>query len=881
MAIDIDATTVETRGCLEGPERQKVLVDWNNTAASLPTDRCVHELIAEQARRRPSATIEDLTGQSLTYAELEARAARLARHLQALGVGRGGLVAVAVDRSLEMIVAVLAVLKAGGAYVPLDPAYPRERLALMLDDAQPLVVLTKESLLARLPHRHGQIVCLDRDSDEIARHESVAPDCQAGPNDLAYVIYTSGSTGRPKGVMVEHGSLCNLLQDMRRRPGLTQEDTLLAVTTLSFDIAGVELYLPLLTGARLVVVDRRTAADGRLLLEALERFRATVMQATPATWRMLVDAGWSGTLGLKALCGGEALPLALGRQLLDRCAQVWNLYGPTEGTIWSTFQRVDRAAEAVSIGRPFANTSVYIVDESLAPVAIGKPGELWIGGVGVARGYLNRPDLTAECFLANPFANGRIYRTGDIARYLPDGRIQFLGRIDNQVKVRGFRIELGEIETALEQRDDVRAAVAVAREQRGEQRLVAYVVPQPGHTPRSSELRRALAQRLPEYMVPAAIVTVVELPLTPNGKVDRKALPDPEPEAEGEAIAPRNLVEARLVEIWERVLGVAPIGIRHNFFDLGTDSLTAARLFVEVEKAFGCRLPLTPVFEAPTIEQLAELVRTGIHSSATSSLVPIQPQGTRPPLFCVHGGAGTILFYHELSRRLGPDQPFYGLQSRGIYGRNSPLRTVEEMAEHYLGELEQIRPCGPYHLVGYCFGGIVAYEMAQRLRERGEEVALLALINAPSPAYIHRHNPWFRSEGDDAPPPPPPPRSRPRRSATALVWPVRKWVHNARFKAYMALGRPLPENWRNGYFVRLAHVAERQYEPRPCPGELLLLRGEGLYVEPDLGWGALVGKRLRSVEIPGQHVIPRDSMSEPRVALVAEQLQQAIRRAGT
>ncbi|HET8672980.1 MAG TPA: alpha/beta fold hydrolase, partial [Thermoleophilaceae bacterium] len=473
----------------------------------------------------------------------------------------------------------------------------------------------------------------------------------------------------------------------------------------------------------------------------------------------------------------------------------------------------------------------------------------------------------------------RMYRTGDLARFMPDGRVEFLGRIDNQVKVRGYRIELGEIETVLEEGEDIRAAVAVAREHQGEKRLLAYVVPQAGRSPGSAELRRRLAERLPAYMVPSAIVRVDEFPLTPNGKVDRNALPDPgsELELDGEVVAPRNSVERRLVQIWERVLGISPIGIRHDFFDLGADSLTAARLFAEVEKAFGRKLPLTPVFEAPTIERLAELVSGKRASSSASSLVPIQPRGDRPPLFCVHGGAGTILFYHELARRLGSEQPFYGLQARGIYGRDTPLRTVEDMAAHYVSELRQVQPEGPYHLVGYCFGGIVAYEMAQRLRAAGEEVALLGLINAPSPLYIHAHNPWFRPQDDDAPPPPP--RSRLRSWLGLRVWPLRRRLHHARFGAYVTLGRPLPDKFRNGYFLLIAHIAERDYQPRPYAGTLLSLHGESLYVEPDLGWGELVGDGLTSVEVPGSHVIPRDSMAEPLVGFVAKELQRALERA--
>ncbi len=731
-------------------ERQQMLVEWNQPERAYPKDRMLHELIAEQVERTPNAVAVVFRDQELTYWQLNDRANRLAQHLQSLGVGPNVLVAICVERSLEMLVGLLGILRAGAAYVPLDPAYPTDRLAFMLEDCQPLVLVTQKRLQNRLPRHQAQIVWLDAQTTVIETGELQQ---RSQPNDLAYVLYTSGSTGKPKGVQISNQALVNLLCAMQREPGLCAGDTLLAVTTLSFDISGLELFLPLISGARVVVADREAVLDGVRLSSLIERSGATVMQATPATWRMLLAAGWTGSRGLKILCGGEAWPPALADELLPRCKSLCNMYGPTETTIWSSVDRVE-AGKPILIGNPIANTTFYVLDACQELVPIGVPGELYIGGDGVAQGYLKRPDLTEERFMNDPFSGNpgaKLYRTGDLVRRRLDGQIEFLHRTDQQVKIRGFRIELEEVEATLKRHPGVSDCLALAREDMpGDKQLVAYIVPKDGQlAPRTEELRNFLKEKLPVYMIPTALVELERLPLTPNGKVDRKGLPAPgrssgKPTLVGRVIAPRTPMESGLQRIWEQVLGNKVASVRDNFFDSGGHSLLAVRMFALIEKDFDVRLPLATLYDAPTIEGIARILQGEVASSGWSSLVSIHPSGSRPPLFCFHGAGGNVLLYRKLSHYLGVDQPFYGLQAQGLDGSSPLLTTIEEMAARYVKEIRSVQPHGPYFLGGYCLGGSIAYEAAQQLRAQGEEVALLALFDTLNWHKV-RLNIWSKS----------------------------------------------------------------------------------------------------------------------------------------
>lgn len=605
------ARRVSQLDMLTDAERHQVLVEWNRTQRDYPRDPCVHHLFQALAARTPDALAVVFEDRSLTYRELDARSDCLARYLRGLGVGPEVLVGIGVERSPEMVVGLLGILKAGGAYVPLDPAYPPDRLAFMLEDADVGVLLTQSHLCSAWPAGRTRRVCLDSDWPAIEACGHDAPPAEVGPHHLAYVIYTSGSTGKPKGVQVLHGGLVNFLVSMADCPGLGCDDVVLGLTTLSFDIAGLELYLPLISGARIELVGRELAQDGPRLAALLEARGVTLMQATPATWRLLIETGWAGRPALRILCGGEALPRALADQLLRSGGEVWNVYGPTETTIWSTVGRVFAGPSPVSIGRPIANTQVYILDSALQPVPPGVSGELCIGGDGLARGYLNRPELTAEKFVVNPFGPGRIYRTGDLARFLPDGSIECLGRLDHQVKIRGFRIELGEIEAALARHPAVRQNVVVAREDApGDKRLVAYVVSARTSGPSADELRAHLAGQLPEYMVPSAFVVMERLPLTPNGKVDRKALPAPAAGAyQREVLPARDELDRVLIGWWEELLKVAPVGVGDTFVALGGHSLLAAVVCARARETWGVELPIRRLLDSSKLSDLADWIR--------------------------------------------------------------------------------------------------------------------------------------------------------------------------------------------------------------------------------------------------------------------------------
>lgn len=598
---------------LSQPER--ILFDQLNATQAEYPDACLHTLIEEQTARTPNSIAVLFHDQQWTYRQLDERANEFADALRALDVTSETLVGVCMERSPEMLAALLGIHKAGGAYVPLDPMFPHDRLAFMLADSSAPVLITQTSLASLFPEYAGKLLLLEellQATKQTSRNKA-----RITPENLAYVLYTSGSTGKPKGVMIAQRALVNFLVSMQRQPRLTVDDTLLAVTTLSFDIAGLELYLPLISGARVVIADRETASDPNLLMKEIERCDATVMQATPATWRMLVDAGWQGKPDLKILCGGEALPGDLAAELLKRGAALWNLYGPTETTIWSTLYRVDRSSAestTVSIGKPIANTQVHILNGNLQPVPIGVIGDLYIGGDGLARGYWNRPALTAEKFIPNPLdSTSSVYKTGDLARYRADGNIEFLGRSDHQVKVRGYRIEMGEIELALAGHAAVGQAVVVARrDNSSEATLAAYVVPaEAGKEPDANQLRAFLRQSLPEYMIPSAFVTLDAFPLTPNGKVDRRALPEISNKdlvAVAEYAPPRTPEEQAIADICAEVLHLERVGIHDNFFDIGGNSLIATRLIFQLQEYFQVRLPLVRLFEMPTVAGLAKAI---------------------------------------------------------------------------------------------------------------------------------------------------------------------------------------------------------------------------------------------------------------------------------
>ena len=614
-ALEQPDTPISQLPLLTEPELRLSTQEWNATDTPL-ADETVTQRFERQAARSPHAVAARFDDVSRTYGELNADANRLAHLLRRHGVGAGVPVGLCISRSIDMLTAVLAVLKAGGAYVPLDPWFPVDRLAFMAQDSAIPVLLTEDSLQGRFDLPAGvRTICIDGDAAAIAAEPAndVAASGAASPDDPAYIIYTSGSTGRPKGVIIGHRSLMNLLESFRAEPGIDANDVLVAVTTLSFDIAGLELLLPLIAGAQVVIASREAASDPASLAALLRNAGATVLQATPATWRLLVDSGWNDGNGLRILCGGEALHPDLARRLVETGAAVWNVYGPTETTIWSTCHRVTGGdAGTVPIGRPIANTRLYVLDPMGQPVPVGVPGELYIGGEGVAIGYLNRPELTAERFVTDPFAGrsaARMYRTGDVVRQRADGVVEYIGRADHQVKVRGFRIELGEIENVLGAHPAVAQAVVVVREnQPGDAYLAAYVRLSNGRMPDASEYRAFLKERLPDYMLPAAFTPVDAFPMTPNGKIDRQHLPEPDngrPVSRAPFAAPRNRLERAIADVWCDVLRLQSVGPDDNFFDLGGHSLLLVQAQTRIRNATGHEVKVVDMFRYPTIRTFA------------------------------------------------------------------------------------------------------------------------------------------------------------------------------------------------------------------------------------------------------------------------------------
>ncbi len=1296
-AAGVPATPVRQLPLLEPAAQAQLMARWNGPAFARPIAATFLEAFAEQTHRRPDAAAVTCRGITLSYRELDQRSSQLAHHLVTLGVRPGTLAGVCIERSIEMVVAVLGILKAGGAYVPVDPGFPRERIALMLADADAPVLLTQAALLPGLPPGNATVFCLDRDWDRAARMPRTPPAVFPGVDDLAYVIYTSGSTGRPKGVEISHGALVNFLESMRDEPGLAAEDVLLAVTTLSFDIAGLELFLPLITGAQIVLAPREAVLDPHRLKQLMAESGATVMQATPATWRMLADSDWIGNPHLKALCGGEALPPDLAARLLGRCAEVWNLYGPTETTIWSTLQRVQPDVP-VSLGRPIANTRLYVVDAQLGLRPPGIPGELLIGGAGLARGYRGQPELTRGKFIPDPFrSDGRVYRTGDLVRWTAGGELEFLGRMDHQVKIRGHRIELGDVESSLLSHPKVREAVVVAApDPAGGQRLVAYVAPhgaepssvnrwgevwdslfrkalqeglgqsatlgnidsiifgwtagpqdqaevsrqveewiattvaritglrpsrvlelgcgtgqlllrlapqcqeywgtdiaataikalqqqlagsdgrfshvtlqrraadefdgiptghfdtvvinsvsqyfphvehlarvvegaiqavQPGgrvfvgdvqsfalmecyrtaaelerlppetpvdvlrsavqrriaaedelmvdpdffhrlrerlpqlahveiqlrrgvainettqfhydavlhlapvatpvpvevwhdwddtpHDPAglatwlrnltldavgirgvpnrrlqqavaalelvrhagpgtrvgeirqdaaqasqgidpeaiwqageaagfetrvcwadrgtagklevsfvrrrgderplvalagdsshgipwsqlanvpargapaefTGELRQALKEHLPDYMVPSAFVVLPSLPRTPNDKIDRRALPPAPATLASNSTAhepPATEREQKLATLWSELLGVPDVGVTDNFFDLGGHSLLAVNLFARIEREFGVRLPLATLYRAQTIREVAASIPTqAANSQVAPCLVAIQPRGTKPAVFFVHGAGGNVLLYRQLAQELGGDQPFYGLQSRGLDDSSPLLTSIEEMAAYYLREIRAVQPHGPYHLGGYCMGGTVAYEMAQQLAATGERVGCLALLDTYNFALAStagsgsalRQRLGFHLRNL---------AGLPLRDAARYVKEKLRIARDGELRSILRHSASPFRSEPNGHppgesaIQTINEQAATVYVPRPYPGRLTVFKpgsNYDFYPDPHMGWDGLAAGGLEVVDL---QVNPHAMLMHPHVIRLAQSLQRQL-----
>ena len=728
-------------------ELRQIVDEWNRTEAEYRTE-CLHELFEEQVERTPTAVAVEFEETKLTYRELNDRANQLAHYLRTAGAGADVLVGVYIERSAALVVALLGILKAGAAYLPLETEYPAERLRFILNDSATPILITRKSLSDKIGQLgiDARLVCLDE--EEIAGQSRENLDAPVTPENLVYAIYTSGSTGNPKGTLITHRGLTNYLTWAIQSYPVKAGKGAPVHSSIAFDLTITGLFTPLLVGRTAYILKESQGVES--LISALRTGPGfSLIKITPAHLEPLsheLTREEAARCASAFIIGGENLTADSIKFWRDAAPDTLlvNEYGPTEtvvGCCVYTVRNEDQWRGSIPIGRPIANTRLYILNPHLQPQPVGVPGELYIGGPGLARGYLNRPDLTAQAFVPDPFsASGgeRLYRTGDLARYQADGKLEYLGRIDNQVKVSGFRIELEEIETVLRAHDAVENVAVVARQGK----LLAYVVVTPeARTDEAklwSELRGFIKTKLPEYMSPGIFVALDSLPVTPNGKVDRRALPsidESRPDLEEPYPAPRDQIEERLSMLWTNVLELKSIGVRDNFFALGGNSLLAARLFAQIANSFGKHLPLATLFLSPTIEQLANCLRDSDTSNTWSSLVAIQPEGSRPPLFCVHAAGANVLIYRPLSRHLGNDQPVYALQAQGLDGRTQPLTRVEDMAALYIKEMRAVQPEGPYFLLGASFGGLVIYEMAQQLLAQNQQVALLAMLNTNCPVY--------------------------------------------------------------------------------------------------------------------------------------------------
>lgn len=850
----------------------------NNVRTPYP-DQPLHELINKVASQFENKIAVTDDTSSITYQTLVKRANQLAYILQNEGVSHGDRVAVLLDRSVNMVVALLAILKAGAAYVPLDSIYPVERLNYMLEDSEARLLLTQadytETLTYKIPRLHVEAIDWTLDASAFPT--------QVNYQSLAYLIYTSGSTGKPKGVEIEHRSLVNFLCSMQQAPGIDAADKLLAVTTISFDIAALEIFLPLITGAEVVLAAAGSSKDGKTLLTLVDQYQITLMQATPATWTMMLAAGWNTSRPLKALCGGEALSKQLAMALLDKCQELWNMYGPTETTVWSGVKQIKEDHAAITIGRAINNTQVYVLDDNGKPVAHGQTGEICIGGDGVARGYHNRPDLTAEKFVINKtLSKSRIYRTGDLGKYNDDGELICLGRTDFQIKLRGYRIEAEEIESQLLGLSFITGAVVIAVDDR----LLGYVTAQ-GFVGNDDELavccKSHLKKSLPAYMVPSTIQAVSVFPLTPNGKTDRTMLIKQAQscnEVQSIDAVPETPTEKMLVTLWKKLLRLNVISLTADFFEMGGHSLLAAQMIAEIEKSMGAHVPLAMLFKYPTIAALASYLEKDIKQAAPGSLVAIKTSGSKPPLFIVHGYGLHVHMFNFLAQAIDAKQPVYALQAKGLNGIDEPADDLVKLAKYYVSEIIKVHPSGPLALGGYSLGGSIALEMAKQLQAAGRKVTMLAMIDSYAEVsfieetrYKAVANKAVRQFG------------KLRFVAKSLLKDPASTIHyqsaivKSHFRRWLGSGEPEHEVHSpliDEIYMKLNKALE-QYKLTPYDGKVAVFKAKTrAYYVPDskyLGWKTFAKKGIDVYEIPGDH---QTMLTGNNSLILAKKLQEAL-----
>jgi amino acid adenylation domain-containing protein len=870
-------------------ERQQVMVEWNQTRADYP-DVCLHQLFEDQAKRSQDDDALICEDDRVSYDRLNRRANQLAHYLRKLGVKPGVPVGVLMDRSLDLVVALLGIWKAGGAYVALDPQYPASRIEFMLEDAAAEMLLTEQRYTGVVTGGVRQ-VCLDLDWDSIKAESEANVASGVRPEDLAYILHTSGSTGRPKGAMLCHRGIANCLFWMQERYKLDKSDKFLFKTSLNFDPSVWEIFWPLMVGGTSIIVSPHAQADSEYLLSTIEKQRATTVYFVPSMLSAFLDShGLERGLGLRrVICGGEKMSQELIRRFFDCLPGVdlHHSYGPTETSIAAAEWTCERNYQygVTPIGRPLGNTTFYVLDAHMQPVPIGVSGELYIGGRGVGLGYAGRKDLTSEKFIPDQFGRDgeRLYRSGDRVRYLPDGNLEYIGRIDHQVKIRGYRIELGEIESVLLQHPGVSESVVLAREDDpGDKRLVAYTVPATAEKPASTELRSWLKERLPEYMVPAAFVELEELPLMPNGKVDRKRLPAPAKVSRSteNGDSPITPLQIRLAQIWEEVLKVQRVSLSDDFFDLGGHSLLAVKMMGRIREVFGKELPLALLFQSPTLGGLADMLQRERGKYTLPTLIPIRAEGSKPPLFCISRPNVNALGFIFLARSLPQNQPVYGLQSQmkedGRFWTFSQ-EDYEKKAAEYIEAMLAVEPEGPYLLAGFCEGAHIGFEMARQLVAMGRPVAMLAILDAwPIENTIDRRRYKLRNFGLTL--------RRFARMSTKHKWKmISRKLLNRNAPIRVEVNGPHQITIDSQFQRKAAEQAEKRYWPGPdfaptiYSGKITVFRTAHRdfhrIKDEQLGWGPRTHSGVEVVPIQGNH---RLFLREPYVADLATKLENRI-----
>ena len=866
----------------------------SDNSTDLPLDVCIHRLFERQVQKTPQAIAVITENTKFTYQQLNRQANRLAYQLSALGVGPNHLVGICVERSLDMVVGLLAILKAGGAYVPIDPDYPTERIEFILRDTQVKVLLSQTHLEPTLTNclsgQQTTLICLDRDRWTNMR-SCPDPKKTVGTDNLMYVMYTSGSTGRPKGVMIPHHGICNQLHWRQTTFALNAEDRVLQNISFSFDPSVWQIFWPLVVGAQLVLPNSKGHQDVTYLVQLITEQAISVIALVPSLLRVLLEhPALEQCQTLRHIfCGGEVLPLDLRQQFFQRfmgiSARLHNVYGPTETSIDATYWTCEQTNNSpiAPIGYPITNTQIHILDNDQQPTEVGQIGEIYIGGAGLAQGYLNRPDLTTARFSLSSVDQSRIYRTGDLGKYLPNGMVQFLGRVDQQVKIRGFRIELGEIESCLDQHPAIAQSAVTAWEfAPGQKRLLAYFVSRDTMSVDVTRLRNWLQERLPDYMIPAIFMPLASFPLNTNGKLDRKALPTPISQhtyVANEGASLQDEWQLQLAKLWCQVLGVSTVAQTDNFFELGGDSLLATQLATRIEKTFKHPFSVANLFQASTLSQMATLIQKNQGDTPDLVLIPIQTEGSKPPLFCLHTKTGSIFDYYGLAKYLAPDQPVYGLQARGLDNqevfyqlKSQRLQySIETLAADYIREIQMLQPAGPYYLCGYSFGGLLAYEIAQQLTAQGQSIGMVALFDT-----YNNSDSWFHR-----------PLSLRLRNVVGrfqtLSWSERSAYSQQKLRSLGAVFHPssaIEQQAQEKITVHEAacEAALKHYQVKTYSGDIVLFKAgctpeefgyQATKVDDYLGWDQVVTGQIKLQPVECHHFL---LMDEPYVQSLAQKL---------